>query len=166
MINGHPSRSGSDNRTAAENAARKQRGRPFTKGVSGNPAGKRPGTRSKVLRMLDDLGAEYSERLVKQALVLASRGNVAAIKLVLDRTWLPPRGRPVRVSLPDLSGPGTPDAAMTALIKQVCSGAITIEEAQAVARLIETKVRLSDLRQIEDRILVLEQALGDPDGGG
>ncbi len=37
----------------AENTAPKQRGRPFQKGQSGNPAGKPPGTRHRVTQLVE-----------------------------------------------------------------------------------------------------------------
>jgi hypothetical protein len=52
---------------AAENAAGKQRGRPFVRGQSGNPAGKVRGTRNKVTVAVEGLMGKYGEQVVPPA---------------------------------------------------------------------------------------------------
>jgi Family of unknown function (DUF5681) len=67
------------------------RGRPFPKGVSGNPKGRPPGVIT-----LQGLARSYTEEAV-QALVRIMRegrphaAQVAAVALLLDRAWGRPR---------------------------------------------------------------------------
>src|SRR5262249_31378729 len=86
----------------SENAEKKQ-GHRFQPGQSGNPAGKPPGTRSKVLAELDRLGAEGAQKVLAVVLDAAQRGDMAAASIVLKRCWPEFRGRPVRLELPAIT---------------------------------------------------------------
>lgn len=74
----------------------------FTKGTSGNPAGKPPGTVSKrthLARLLDP----YAEELILKAVELARDGDVTALKLCIERI-IPKVKDDVTVILPDIDG--------------------------------------------------------------
>ena len=60
---------------AAAKAAPKQRvrGRPFPKGCSGNPAGKRPGTRNHASVLVEQLMADDIEAVVAKVIRKAGR---------------------------------------------------------------------------------------------
>lgn len=79
----------------AETTAPKQRGRPFPKGRSGNPYGRRLGARNRATLAAEALLDGEAEKLTRKAVVLALRGNVACLRLCLDRI-LPPSARSVR----------------------------------------------------------------------
>jgi hypothetical protein len=74
----------------ATNAATKQRGRPFKAGQSGNPTGKRLGTRNKATMAAQALLDGEADALTRRAVELALEGNMAALRLCLERL-LPPR---------------------------------------------------------------------------
>jgi hypothetical protein len=68
----------------------------FKPGQSGNPAGKPPGTRSKVLAELDRLGAEGAQKVLEA--VLGKNGDAIAANIILKRCWPEFRiRRPVRL---------------------------------------------------------------------
>src|ERR1700686_4992580 len=89
----------------AVNFQQKQRGRspgqPFTKGVSGNPAGRPVGSRNAATEMaqalLDGEGAALMRKCIDDAL----GGDKSAMKLCLERL-VPRRGRAVRLELPPI----------------------------------------------------------------
>ena len=62
----------------AENAAIKQRGKPFPKGKSGNPAGKAPGTRHKATQAALALLEGEGEALTRKAVQMALAGDTSA----------------------------------------------------------------------------------------
>jgi Family of unknown function (DUF5681) len=55
----------------AENVVRKQRGRPFPKGQSGNPAGKPKGTRHKATRAMEALLDGEADAITRKAIEMA-----------------------------------------------------------------------------------------------
>ena len=84
----------------AENAAAKQRGRPFRRGMSGNPHGKPAGTRHRVTLLAEGMMQDDAEDVVRAVLTAAKAGDMVAARLVLDRIVPPRRGRPVAFALP------------------------------------------------------------------
>ena len=68
---------------------------PFKKGQSGNPAGRKPGTKNRKIELLrsNDL------RLQKKVLRMALDGDVVALRICADRLWpkIRPEALPVKV---------------------------------------------------------------------
>src|SRR3954469_24641742 len=77
------------------NSAGEQRGRPFKKGQSGNPAGKPKGARHRTTMAVDALLEGEAETITRKAVELAKAGDTTAIRLCLDRLAPPRRDRPV-----------------------------------------------------------------------
>jgi hypothetical protein len=77
----------------AENTARIQRGRPFARGQSGNPAGKPLGARNKVTVEIETLMGKYGEQVAARVIERASKGDMVAARLVLERISPILRGR-------------------------------------------------------------------------
>ena len=65
------------------------RGRPFEKGRSGNPAGRRPGSRNKATLAAAALLAGEAEALTRKAVEMALDGDPTAMRLCMERV-LPP----------------------------------------------------------------------------
>lgn len=84
----------------AERTGRKQRGRPFPKGRSGNPAGRPKGARNKATVLAEQLMADDAENVVRAVVKAAKRGDMAAARIVLDRIVPPRKGRPVKFTVP------------------------------------------------------------------
>jgi hypothetical protein len=80
-------------------AVKKPRGRPFKPGNPGRP----PGSKNKTTRMAEQLVEGQAEQLVQKVLELAQAGNVAALRMVLDRVWPPRKGQPVNVVMPPIN---------------------------------------------------------------
>src|SRR6516162_9210224 len=85
---------------SAANTARNQRGRPFTKGQSGNPAGKPKGARHRATLAAEALLDGEAEALTRKVIELALEGNIFALKICLDRILPPRRERDVALNLP------------------------------------------------------------------
>lgn len=90
----------------AENTAQKQQiGRPFEPGQSGNPAGRPKGSRNKATLAVEVLFDGEAEVITRKAIELAKNGDLAAIRLCLDRIAPPRKDRPVLFALPPLGKP-------------------------------------------------------------
>lgn len=144
----------------AENTAPKQRGRPFQKGQSGNPAGKPPGTRHRVTQLVEALIENKAEALTQRALDDALAGDGVLLRALLDRLAPPRRERPVQVDLPPLTCPADAPRIAAALLERASNGELTPTEAQALATLLESYRKQTELASFEERLAALEAAHG------
>src|SRR4029077_11874899 len=86
----------------ADKTAGKQRGRPFLRGESGNPAGRPMGARHKATVEDEALLDGGAEALTRKAVEMALAGDGTALRLCLDRIIPPRRERPGRFPKPGL----------------------------------------------------------------
>lgn len=140
----------------AENSAGKQRGRPFQKGQSGNPAGKAPGTRNKATRAIEDMLDGEAEKLTRKAIEMALGGDGAALRLCMDRLLPARKDRPVTFNLPPIQTAADAAKAAGSLLVAVSEGAITPTEAAELGKLIENYVKALEASEFEERLAQLE----------
>jgi Family of unknown function (DUF5681) len=147
----------------AANAAPKQRqrgpGRPFQAGRSGNPAGKRKGTRHQTTLFAEQLMSDDVGAVVAKVLKAAKSGSMSAAKLILDRVVPPRKGRPLAISLPDVKSPSGVTDALAAVVAAMASGRISTDEAAAIAAVIEGQRRALETEQLEARMILVEESL-------
>lgn len=151
----------------AEIAVSKQRGKPFTKGQSGNPAGKPKGVRNRSTLAAEALLDGEAEQLTRKAIELALAGDTVALKLCLERILPPRKDRTVMFSLPALEN-ADQGASITAILEAVSEGRITPGEAEMVVKLIDMRDRAGDAEDaLQMKQLVLTPAFIRPtfDGG-
>jgi len=140
----------------AANSAVKQRGRPFGRGSSGNPAGKPRGAKNRVLLALDKVGADNARAVLDAAIAAAKGGDMRAVELILSRVWPTRKGRPVALVLPNVKTAADLPAALAAVVAAVAAGELTPEEGQAVAAVLEMQRRGIELADHEQRLEALE----------
>jgi hypothetical protein len=137
----------------------KQRGRPFEKGRSGNPAGRPRGSRNRsALAMQHALDGE-AQALTRKAVELALEGNTTALKLCLDRLLAPHRDRTVPVKLPPVEGAGGLAGTMAAIVAATGDGEISSTEAARWARLVDVFIKALETHDFEQRLEALEKHL-------
>ena len=124
----------------------------FVKGQSGNLAGRPRGIPNPTARaaMLFD---GQVEALAGKAIELALAGDIAAIRLCLDRTIGPRRGRPVALALPPIASTADLATAMASVVAAAAQGRITPDEALALSQMVETFTRTLDAAHVERRRL-------------
>lgn len=146
---------------SAENATRKQRGKPFRKGESGNPAGKAPGTRNKATRAVQALLDGEAEALTRKCVAMALDGDSVALRLCLDRLCPPARERAIDadVELPELSADNLPRAVAT-IVEAVAAGRLLPGEGQALIGMLEGLRKSLEFAELEKRIAALEAGQG------
>ncbi len=145
----------------AETTAPKQRGRPWPKGASGNPAGRPPGARHEALKALDAIGSDGAAEVMKAVVDAAKGGDMRAADILLRRLWPERKGRPVRLDLPALTTAGGVADALAAVTSAVAAGEVSPEEGQAVAGILETQRRAIETAELEARIAALEARNGE-----
>lgn len=141
----------------ADNAEKKQRGRPFKPGQSGNPAGCRAGSRHKATLAAQALLDGEAEALTRKAVEKALDGDMVALRLCLERIVPPRKDTPVKVKLPAIESVADLSAVTSAILEAVAKGQLTPSEAQALAGLVEAHRKALETEELERRIAALEQ---------
>ena len=136
----------------------KPRGRSFLKGLSGNPAGKRPGTRNRATLIAEELLDCEARSLVRQSIDDAKGGDGVMTRFCVGRILPPRRERPVRFALPPVESAADLSAALAAITSAVAQGELTIGEAWELSQIIDTFIRAIDASEFETRLQRLEAA--------
>ena len=132
------------------------RGRPFAKGQSGNPAGRRRGCRNKATRAAEAYLDGEAETLARKAVELALAGNPLAMRLCLERTIAPRRERPEPVALPPLHNTADLAPAMGAVAAAVARGLITTGQAAELSAVFATVLRAVEASEFDRQLRAIE----------
>jgi hypothetical protein len=135
------------------------RGRPFEKGRSGNPAGRRTGCRNTATIAAAALLEGESEALTRKAVELALVGDPTALRPCLERILPPCRERTVKFALPPIESAADIAAAMKAVTSALAGGAITPGEAATIAAVVDTFVRAIETSDFDRRLQLVEAGL-------
>ncbi len=152
----------SDDIPNAEGSAPKQRprvvGRPFPKGVSGNPAG-RPTGRNKILAALDQIGDDAAEEVLRKAIEAAKAGDLRATELLMSRAWPARKGRALQFTLPKVEKLEDLPVANAAVIAAVSEGLISPEEGQAMTALLREHAGILETTQLAADVAAMREEL-------
>jgi hypothetical protein len=146
--------------------ARRGRGRPFPKGMSGNPAGRPRGSRNRATRAAELLLDGEAEALTRKAVEMALAGDPAALRLCLDRTVAPRRDRAIELALPPIHSAADILDAIKAVAAAVGRGTITPGEGFTLSQMIEAFLRAIDASDFEHRLQDLERRQEAAASGG
>ena len=141
----------------AEDTAKKQRGRPFEPGKSGNPNGRPKGSRNKTTLAIEALFEGESEAITRKLLEMAKEGDMTAVRLCLERLLPPRRDRLVAFDLPEIECAADAANASSAVVAACAEGDLTPSEAAQVIDLIARHVRVLEVVEIEARVSALEK---------
>ena len=133
-------------------------GRPFMKGLSGNPAGKRPGTRNRATIIAEEMLDCETRPLLRQAIDDAKGGDGVMTRFCIGRIIPPRRERPVRFDLPPIKSAADLSAAMEAITGAVARGELTTGEAWEISQIIDTFIRAIDASEFASQLERLEAA--------
>ena len=94
--------------------------------------------------------------LTQKAIDLALAGDMAALRLCLDRI-LPPQDRPVTFALPPIESAQDAAATISAVLAAVAAGEITPADAGEISKLIEAYVKAFETAELVERLERLER---------
>jgi Family of unknown function (DUF5681) len=127
-------------------------------GQSGNPQGYRKGSRHRATLFAESLLAGESQELIRKVVELAKSGDVAALKICIDRILPPLKSRPVSFTLPALHTASDALRALAALVQGTSSGQLLPEELEPLVATISTFIRAIEVAEFGDRLAALEKA--------
>lgn len=129
----------------------------FKPGQSGNPNGRPKGARNAVTVALEALLDNEGETLTRKAIELAAAGDMAALRLCMDRVLPVRRDRPVTFALPPIVSAADAAAAMSSVLAAVAAGEITPADAAEVSKLIDSFVKAFEAGELAERLERLER---------
>ena len=129
----------------------------FQKGQSGNPHGRPPGSRNKRTIAAEKLFDEDAEALTRVAIDLAKEGDIAALRLCMDRICAPNRHRPVAFDLPELAIAADAVGAMATIVQAVADGELSPSEASELAKVVQGYTHALTTNDLYKRLAYLER---------
>jgi hypothetical protein len=136
----------------------KPRGKPFPKGVSGNPAGRTSPNR--LTLEARRLAAEHGPKVVERICKDAANGDANAARLFM--AFLLPRSKvtePIAIDLPKLESASDVPAAIQSVLVMMAAGELTPTEGNAIIAGLEAFGRSSVFDAHEQRLQALEELL-------
>jgi len=131
----------------------------FTRGHSGNPKGRREGSRNRATIAALDLLEDEGERLTRKAIDLALAGDTTALGLCLSRLLPPARERRVELELPEIRTPADAVAALAAIASAAASGGLELASAEKLGALVSGWCRAFEGEVLARRVAAIEARL-------
>ena len=95
--------------------------------------------------------------MTQKAIDLALGGDMAALRLCLDRILPPRKDRPVSFTLPTIDSARDAAAVVSSVLAAVAAGQITPTDAAEVGKLIDSYVKAFETAELADRLERLEK---------
>jgi hypothetical protein len=125
----------------------------FLPGQSGNPAGKRPGTRNRAT-LIREAFAEGEEMVMARIVIdKAKAGDTVSARFLLGLLCPRPRGRAITLELPDGMRAGDTVAAFNATLLAMAAGEITPDEALTITRVFDGRLQALKAWELERHMI-------------
>jgi hypothetical protein len=129
----------------------------FAKGNSGNPSGRPLGSQNKSTLIMGSLLEGEAEQLTRKVIELAMEGNIAALRLCMDRLMPPAKDRTVLFEMPPIRDLNDVSAGMTSITAAVSDGKLTPPEGEIISRTLEQHANVMVFQDLQKRVEKLEQ---------
>jgi hypothetical protein len=134
-------------------------GSRWSKGTSGNRAGRPPGSRNKSTLLAEALLEGESEKLIRKAIELGLKGEPVPLRLCIERICPPRRERLVEFFLPSILQAQDAAAATAAILDAVAKGQLTPGEAELLARTVQIHLQILQTEDLGRRVAELEAVM-------
>jgi Family of unknown function (DUF5681) len=142
---------------------RKNNSSQFTRGTSGNPSGRPPGSRNHATLLMEALLEGEAHELTRKAIDLAKAGDTHALRLCLDRLMPPGKDRLVHFDLPPIRGLDDVTLVMVSILAAISEGKITPQEGEVISRILAEHAKVMTTQDVERRLQKLEQGSANED---
>jgi F0F1-type ATP synthase gamma subunit len=140
------------------------RAMPFQKGQSGNPAGRPRGIVNRATALAQNLLSERVEGIARKVIELAEEGDMAAIRVCMERLVPPIKHQPIALELPPIEKAADSVEAMASIAAAVAAGDLTAAEAAELAKVVDVYVGALATKGFDERLSALEKgSTGTPD---
>jgi len=129
----------------------------FKPGQSGNPCGRRKGSKNKITLFREELEACLPD-VLERLIVSAKKGSYRQVKMVLERTLPPLRPQDAPINL-RLRG-SIEDKAKT-ILNAVSDGRITPDEGTKLMSLLADQAKIIEVNELAERLEAIERMLTD-----
>lgn len=139
-----------------EKTAGTQRGKQFKPGQSGNPKGRPRGSHNKTTMAALELLQGEASALTRKAIDAALNGDMAALRLCLDRIIPHAKDRPINIVLPKITDASDLPKMTGALLEAVTAGKIGPTEAAVLSKVVDAHRGALEIADLTARIEKLE----------
>lgn len=130
----------------------------FQKGQSGNPSGRPRGSRNRATMLFQNLLEDDAEAVARKVLDMAKAGDMAAIRICMDRLAPARKNDAIAFELPPLDRATDTVTAAAAIVAAVADGDLAPSEAADLARVMDIYLRALATSSFEERLAKLESA--------
>ena len=145
----------------APKGTRKPPASAWRPGQSGNPAGRKLGSRNKATIIAQEMIDGRGKELVETAITLALEGDASMMRCLISRLVPERKDSPIKVDLPAVDCVEDLPRITGALLAGVGDGSVTPSEATAIANLVEAHRRASELGDLAARLSAIEAKLSE-----
>jgi hypothetical protein len=134
----------------------------FQKGQSGNPAGRKPGSRNRQTLLDQALLEGEAHAIYRRLIQNAQDGDKASIRLVVERTSprMKPEARVVPFELPHITSVADLPRAQSVITRGVSDGELSHEEAASLSQVVHRNVDAVQIADVDERLKKLEALKG------
>lgn len=132
----------------------------FKPGQSGNPAGRRYGSKNSVTVASSNLIEGEGEALTRKLIELALDGNVSCLRHAIDRLHPVKRSAPIKLEgFPQVFDIESAAEASAFLLDKVSTGEVSPQDAEMVSRLVDKFINATKWVDIEQELQRLTERL-------
>lgn len=135
----------------------------FKPGKSGNPAGRPKGIKDRRVALREKL-LPHADQLIEMVATFAKSGDMAAMRIVMDRIIPPLKEEPIHVTIPKIESAADCTQAQAYVVNAVAAGDMVPSEGQAMSNLIEAQRRAYEttelaeqMRELRDEVVKLKE---------
>jgi hypothetical protein len=124
----------------------------FQKGQSGNPSGRPRGSRNRATILFQNVLEDDAEAIARKAVDMAKAGDIAAIRICMDRLAPARRNDAIVFELPPIERATDTVVAAATIVTAVAAGDLAPSEAADLAKVIDIYLRALATGSFEERL--------------
>lgn len=130
----------------------------FKPGKSGNPAGRPKGIKDRRVALREKL-LPHADQLIEMVTTFAKSGDMAAMKIIMDRLIPPLKEEPIHVAISKIENAVDCTQAQAAVVNAVAAGDMLPSEGQAISNLIEAQRRAFETTELAQQMRDLHEEI-------